>query len=155
MFHHKGCAMILKSPAFAHNALIPKEYTCTGADHSPPLIWKNIPENTQSFVLIMDDPDAPMGLWVHWILFNLPADCHELKTGNTPANAISARNSWNRTGYGGPCPPSGTHRYFFKLYALDTLLNLGEHATKKEIETAMQNHIIEQAELIGRYSKSS
>ncbi len=153
MFHHKECAMILESPAFAHNGFIPKEYTCNGADHSPPLIWKKIPENTQSFVLIMDDPDAPMGLWVHWILFNLPADCHEL-TG-IPSKAISARNSWGRTGYGGPCPPSGTHRYFFKLYALDTLLTLGEHATKKEIETAMQNHIIEQTELMGRYSQSS
>ncbi|MCW8400125.1 YbhB/YbcL family Raf kinase inhibitor-like protein [Legionella sp. PATHC038] len=148
--------MILESPAFTHNAFIPQEYTCNGVNHSPPLVWNDAPKNTQSFVLIMDDPDAPMGLWVHWILFNLPAGCHELKTGTgTPSQTISARNSWGKTGYGGPCPPSGTHRYFFKLYALDTFLNLGEHATKKEIETAMQNHIIEQTELIGRYSQSS
>ena len=146
--------MILESPVFAHNEFIPREYTCNGADHSPPLVWSNAPKNTQSFVLIMDDPDAPMGLWVHWILFNLPADCHELGV-DVPLKAISAQNSWGKTGYGGPCPPTGTHRYFFKLYALDTSLTLGEHATKKEIETAMQNHIIEQTELIGKYSQSS
>ncbi|QMT60997.1 MULTISPECIES: YbhB/YbcL family Raf kinase inhibitor-like protein [unclassified Legionella] len=147
--------MILESPAFVHNEFIPREYTCDGTDHSPPLVWSDIPKNTQSFVLIMDDPDAPMGLWVHWILFNVPPDCHELKleTG-IPSNAISAQNSWGKTGYGGPCPPKGTHRYSFKLYALDTSLTLGEHATKKEIETAMQNHIIEQTELIGKYSRS-
>lgn len=94
--------MILESPAFAHNQFIPRDYTCNGANHSPPLVWNNVPKNTQSFVLIMDDPDAPMGLWVHWILFNLPADCLELKTGiGVPSKAISARNSWGKTGYGG------------------------------------------------------
>lgn len=147
--------MILESPAFAHNSFIPKEYTCKGADLSPPLVWKRPPKEAKSFVLIMEDPDAPMGIWVHWILFNLPDSCHELKQGiNIPSKAISARNSWGKKGYGGPCPPSGTHRYFFRLYALDTLLTLGEDATKKEIEMAMQNHIIEQTELVGKCSHS-
>lgn len=146
--------MILESSAFIDNAFIPKEYTCNGSDYSPPLVWKNAPKNTQSFALIMDDPDAPRGLWVHWVLFNIPSDCQELKTSNgIPPQAISAKNSWGRTGYGGPCPPSGTHRYFFKLYALDTLLTLDGRATKTEVEKAMQNHILEQAQLIGRYSQ--
>ena len=148
--------MKLKSPAFAHNTSIPKEYTCNGADLSPQLVWDDVPEHTKSFVLIMDDPDAPMGLWVHWVLFNIPSYCHELqKASGTPLQAISAKNSWGRTGYGGPCPPSGTHRYFFKLYALDILLNLDKNATKTEVEHAMRDHILAQAELIGTYGQSS
>lgn len=97
-----------------------------------------------------------LGVWVHWVLFNISSDCQELKTTTgMPPQAISAKNSWSRTGYGGPCPPSGTHRYFFKLYALDTLLTLNERATKQEVERAMQHHILEQTQLIGRYSQSS
>ncbi|KTD06489.1 Phosphatidylethanolamine-binding protein [Legionella gratiana] len=145
----------LESPAFKHNALIPLEYTCEGDNHPPPLIWHNPPPHTQSFVLIMDDPDAPMGVWVHWVLLNLPADYRQLRTGATlPASVITGKNSWGKSSYGGPCPPSGTHRYFFKLYALDTLLSLDKTATKQIVEKAMQQHILEHCELIGKYTKS-
>ncbi|WP_191968198.1 YbhB/YbcL family Raf kinase inhibitor-like protein [Legionella longbeachae] len=145
----------LESPAFEHNALIPLEYTCEGDDKPPPLIWHNPPPHTQSFVLIMDDPDAPMGVWVHWVLLNLPADCRQISTGSTlPAQVITGKNSWGKSSYGGPCPPSGTHRYFFKLYAIDTLLSLDKTATKQVVEKAMQQHILEHCELIGKYTKS-
>lgn len=147
-------SLSLTSPAFEHNAFIPDEFTCHGADYPPPLMWKDPPKNTKSFVLIMDDPDAPMGVWIHWILFNIPANCRELDAAiDIPDSAISSQNSWGKTGYGGPCPPSGTHRYFFKLYALDALLSLDETASKHDVEYAMQSHILETSELIGKYSK--
>ncbi|KGP64416.1 kinase inhibitor [Legionella norrlandica] len=147
-------SLLLKSPAFDHNELIPDEFTCNGADYPPPLIWEDAPQDTKSFVLIMDDPDAPTGIWVHWVLFNLPASCDELDAAiDIPEPAISGKNSWGNTGYGGPCPPSGTHRYFFKLYALDIFLSLDEKSTKQDVEYAMQGHILESSELIGKYSK--
>lgn len=150
--------MTLTSSAFTHGAMIPKDYTCDGKDISPPLSWSDPPEKTQSFALIMDDPDAPMGTWVHWVIYNIPATARGLPEGvpkdaDLPDGSRQGRNSWRRIGYGGPCPPSGTHRYFFKLYALDTVLTLASGATKDELLKAMEGHILAQAEFMGRYSR--
>lgn len=145
-------ALSIKSPSFSQQGLIPQQYTCDGENISPPLEWDNVPDKTQSYALIVDDPDAPAGLWVHWLLFNIPLDLKHLEEGATlPAGAISGQNSWGQIGYRGPCPPSGTHRYRFKLYALDTQINLDASATKVDLDNAMMNHVIEQAELIGLF----
>ncbi len=143
--------MKLSSPAFAHQAMIPKKYTCQGGDISPPLTLSHIPEGTISLALITDDPDAPMGTWNHWLIWNLKPRA-EIKEDSAPGT--QGQNSWGRNDYGGPCPPRGTHRYFFKVYALDTQLDLPEGATKAELEKTMMGHILEQAELVGRYQKS-
>lgn len=149
----------IKSSAFEMDGTIPKKYTCDGEDISPPLSWDGIPEGTKSIVLINDDPDAPMGTWVHWVLYDLPASTRELQE-NFPkektlhSGAKQGITDFKRVGYGGPCPPSGTHRYFFKLYALDTKLNLEAGATKRQVEDAMKGHIVTQAELVGKYSRS-
>mgnify|MGYP001564115471 CR=1 FL=1 len=145
--------MKLTSPAFTHNGSIPSEYTCDGSGLSPPLGISDVPENAKSLVLISDDPDAPVGTWDHWVVFNIPASAKEIPTGTEP-QGTPGKNSWGRTGYGGPCPPSGTHRYFFKLYALDTTLNLPAGSAKKQIESAMQGRILTKAELMGTYSRS-
>jgi Raf kinase inhibitor-like YbhB/YbcL family protein len=145
----------IKSGAFDQGALIPKKYTCDGEDISPPLMWSAVPPGAQSLVLIMDDPDAPVGNWDHWILFNLPPQttglAENIKT--FPAGTVSGQNSWRRIGCGGPCPPDREHRYFFKLYALDAMLYLKEGITKKELESAMQNHILGKSELMGKYDR--
>ena len=147
-------AIEITSPAFAHGESIPVEYTCDGDDSSPPLQWTEPPANTQGFTLIMDDPDAPVGTWDHWLLFNIPADTRELPAAATPpAGSVDGNNSWRRTGYGGPCPPSGTHRYFFKLYALDTTLDLPAGANKDDVLAAIEGHILTQAELMGTYTR--
>jgi len=148
----------IESDAFKYGEIIPVKYTCDGEDISPPLRWENIPEGTKSLVLICDDPDAPMGTWDHWILFNIPPDVKELPEGIKPLEklengAIHGKNSWKKLGYGGPCPPFGTHRYFFKIYALDTVLDLKPGATKKEILKAMEGHIIGCGELMGKYKR--
>jgi len=150
----------LKSDAFVNGQSIPAKYSCVGKNVSPALTWSDPPAGTQSFALIVDDPDAPMGTWVHWVLFNIPADQRSLVedlpvTGkNVDPNAIYfGKNSSGNTHYDGPCPPSGTHRYFFKLYALDTLVNLLPGATKDELLKAMQGHILAQGELVGTFSK--
>ena len=145
-------SMKLTSPAFTHNSQIPSEFTCDGADSSPPLTINDVPKNTKSLALIMDDPDAPVGVWDHWTAFNIPQSTTQIAKGTEP-RGIAGKNSWGRTGYGGPCPPSGTHRYFFKLYALDTELNLPQGSTKKDLERAMQGRIIAQAQLIGTYKR--
>jgi Raf kinase inhibitor-like YbhB/YbcL family protein len=148
----------ITSSAFAQGEPIPAKYTCTGSgnekDISPPLAWGEPPAGTQSFALIMDDPDAPVGTWDHWILFNIPASTRSLPE-SMPINSgfPGGNNSWGRTGYGGPCPPSGMHRYFFKLYALDEMLAISEGATKGELEKAMVGHILAQGELMGTFSK--
>jgi hypothetical protein len=146
----------ITSPAFAHEQGIPELYTCKGQDISPPLQWSQPPAGTQSFVLIMDDPDAPIGTWDHWLVFNLPAETRELTeaVSGLPSGAQPGRNSWRRNDYGGPCPPGGArHRYFFKLYALDTRLDLLDGARKAKLEKAMDGHILAQAELIGIYKE--
>ena len=144
--------MKLTSTAFAHNSAIPSEYTCDDADLSPPLSISDVPSNAKSLVLVMDDPDAPVGIWDHWVVFNIPPSTKEIAKGTEP-KGTAGKNSWGRTGYGGPCPPSGTHRYFFKLYALDTQLNLPEGSAKKDLEKAMQGHILEKVELMGNYKR--
>jgi Raf kinase inhibitor-like YbhB/YbcL family protein len=153
--------LTISSPAFEQMAPIPVRYTCDGADISPPLNWQGIPDGTKSLALIVDDPDAPdpaapKMTWVHWVLYNFPPAAAELPedgSRNLAAEVKEGRNDWKRTGYGGPCPPVGRHRYFFKLYALDTVLaDLGE-PSKAELEAAMQGHILHQAELIGTYQR--
>lgn len=148
-------AVYLKSSVFPNGGKIPKQYTCDGADLSPPLSWQDIPAGTQSFVLIMDDPDAPAGVWDHWLLFNIPASTLELPEGmgSLPQGAQAGMNSWGRHYYSGPCPPQKMHRYFFKLYALDAMLALPAGANKAKLEAAMQGRILGQAELLGLYER--
>lgn len=153
---------ILQSTAFDEGRDIPIQYTCEGEDMSPPLGWANVPEGTQSLVLIVDDPDAPDPkapklTWVHWLLYNLPPETSQLSEDMTPdqlpAGTLEGTNNWNRTGYGGPCPPIGKHRYFHKLYALDTLLKDMKYPTKDQLEDAMKGHILGMAQLMGTYEK--
>ncbi len=146
-------SFLLTSPAFAHEEAIPAQYSCDGDDSSPQLNWTPPPAGTESLALIVDDPDAPMGTWVHWVLYNIPADATGLAASLPEDVGVQGKNSWNRLGYGGPCPPSGTHRYYFKLYALDTLLDLQAGATKKDLLSAMGGHILEEAELMGTYTR--
>ncbi|MDI6791517.1 MAG: YbhB/YbcL family Raf kinase inhibitor-like protein [bacterium] len=148
----------LRSTAFTPGEPIPTKYTCDGEDISPPLQWSDPPRDTQSFALISDDPDAPAGDWVHWVLYNLPAKTRTLPEdvppdGDLPDGSRHGKNSWRRLGYGGPCPPGGTHRYFFKLYALDTVLNLAAGASKEQLLQAMKGHILARTELMGIYSR--
>ena len=150
----------LTSTAFVQGEPIPVKYSCDGEDISPPLAWGKPPAGTQSQVLIMDDPDAPVGTWDHWIVFNIAPNTYGLEEGlpSTGVNQIPgwisvAKNSWGRNDYGGPCPPGGTHRYFFKLYALDTTLELDENADKKQVQSAMEGHILAETELMGTYSR--
>lgn len=150
--------MELKSQAFQAGDVIPSQYTCDGQDISPPLSWSDPPAGTTSFALISDDPDAPMGTWVHWVMWNIPVGARALeqnlpKTASLSNGTKQGTTDFRRVGYGGPCPPSGTHRYFFKLYALDTTLNLPPSTTKKDLEKALQRHILGQAELMGTYRR--
>jgi Raf kinase inhibitor-like YbhB/YbcL family protein len=152
-------AMQLTSSAFPEGGTVPKEYTGDGADRSPPLKWSGAPANTKSFALIADDPDAPRGTWVHWVLFNLPLATTELPEGappekTLPTGAKQGKNDFGNIGYGGPAPPRGKpHRYYFKLYALDTTLNLPEGATKPQVEGAMKGHILAEGQLMGKYGR--
>ena len=146
--------MQLTSSAFAAGSPIPALYSCKGRDISPPLAWSDPPAGTQSFALILDDPDAPVGTWDHWVLFNIPAETRSLPQAfQAAAPMVVGKNSWGKPNYGGPCPPSGTHRYFFRLYALDTTLSLSNKATKADVITAMQGHTLGMAELMGVFSK--
>ncbi len=151
--------IIIKSPAFVPGGKIPWKYTCDGMDISPPLTWTSGPEGTKTFALICDDPDAPMGTWVHWVLFNLPADITEFSENVPPERELEngakqGMNDFRKIGYGGPCPPGGIHRYFFKLYALDAEINLEAGATKEELLKAMEGHILAEGQIIGRYERS-
>jgi Raf kinase inhibitor-like YbhB/YbcL family protein len=143
----------ISSTAFSHNGMIPPKYTCDGQDLSPQLAIDGVPENAKSLALIVDDPDAPAGTWVHWLVWNIDPKTGNIAEGAVPAGAQQGRNDFRRPDYGGPCPPSGTHRYFFKLYALDTVLTLGRGATKADLERSMQGRIIARAELIGLYRR--
>jgi Raf kinase inhibitor-like YbhB/YbcL family protein len=155
----KAMTLELKSAAFTPGSDIPKKFTCDGPDVSPALSWSELPANTQSISLIMDDPDAPAGTWVHWVLYDLPATMRELpenvpKDRDLKNSARQGSNDFGRIGYGGPCPPPGrAHRYFFKLYALDAKTNLSPGATKAELERAMKGRILAQGELMGRYKR--
>lgn len=150
--------LTLTSTAFKEGEMIPRRYSCDGADISPPLKWNPVPPQTKSFALIADDPDAPVGTWVHWVIFNIPPNLTELPEKVPASNSLSdstlqGKNDFRNIGYGGPCPPGGTHRYFFKLYALDTMLKLPAGSTKASLLKAMEGHIIGEAQLMGKYSR--
>jgi hypothetical protein len=151
--------MTLTSPAFADEGTIPQTYTCDGEDISPELQWQDPPEGTESFALVVEDPDAPARTWIHWVVYNIPADQRSFDESvpaetELPGGALQGQNSWSRTGYGGPCPPRGTHRYFFTLYALDTTLDLEPAAADKAaLLEAMEGHVLAQTSLMGRYER--
>jgi len=165
-------SIALHSSEFADDGKIPKAYTCDGSDHSPPLEWSGVPESSRALALICDDPDAPGGTWSHWVVFNLPSHVKGLKEGIPADDTISTekmvgadaaakallsarqgKNDFGRTGYGGPCPPRGTHRYFFRLYALDASLDLGATATRADVLKALKEHILAEGRLMGRYER--
>ena len=148
----------IESTAFAEGATIPRQYTCDGKDVSPPLSWSGSPEKAKSFALICDDPDSSK-TWVHWVIFDLPGAAKSLPEGvpaieGVSGGGVQGTNDFRKVGYGGPCPPSGVHRYFFKLYALDAAVNLKSNATKADLERAMKGHVLAEASLMGRYSRS-
>lgn len=164
----------LKSTAFEDGGMIPKTFTCDGSDRSPPLEWSGVPESTRSLVLICDDPDAPIGTWSHWVVFNVAPQVRALKEGVPPGETIAATaadepkagddnsprarqgtNDFSKLGYGGPCPPSGTHRYFFRLYALDIQLDLGSSAKRSQVLKAIEGHILAEGRLMGKYKRAA
>ena len=156
-------AMSITSPVFRHESAIPQRYTCEGDDVSPPLVFDGVPTAAASLALIVEDPDAPdpaapKRVWVHWVMYNLPPATKELResvrTTDLPTGARAGKNDWSKAGYGGPCPPIGRHRYFFKLYALDIVLPDLELPTKAALEKAMQGHVIAEATLMGTYHKA-
>ena len=150
--------MTVTSSAFHDGGMIPARYTCDGGNISPPLHWSDVPENVKSFALISDDPDAPAGTWVHWVVYNIPAESAGLPedfpiTATFPDGTVQGMTDFGSIGYGVPCPPSGTHRYFFKVYALDTLLNLPPGITKQQLLNAMEGHVLSQGQLMGKYAR--
>lgn len=145
--------MKLTSPAFQDNGVMPPRFTCNGANVNPELAIEGVPSNAKSLALIVDDPDAPSKVWVHWVVFNIGPKTTRIGENSVPSSATEGTTDFKTQGYGGPCPPSGTHRYMFKLYALDTTLNLGPSATKEDVEAAMQGHVIAQATLAGLYQQ--
>lgn len=150
--------MEIKSPAFAHGAPIPAVHTCDGKDTSPPFMFAGIPPKARSLALIADDPDAPAGTWVHWVAWNIPAGAASLledlaRKDRLPDGTRQGINDFQRAGYGGPCPPSGTHRYFFRLYALDTTLDLPAATTRSDLDGAMRGHVLARAETFGTYRR--
>ena len=151
-------ALQITSSAFSEGGMIPRQYSCDGADVSPDLTWEGVPGGTVSLALICDDPDAPMGNWVHWVQYNIPPGEAGLPAEIAPEAILSngarhGTNDFGRLGYGGPCPPGGTHRYYFKLYALDAELSLEAGAKKTQVEAAMEGHILAQAQLMGKYKR--
>ncbi|MDD2319911.1 MAG: YbhB/YbcL family Raf kinase inhibitor-like protein [Geobacteraceae bacterium] len=149
----KMTSLTITCQAFNHGEAIPTRFTCDGKDLNPALEWSAPPTGTRSLALIMDDPDAPVGNWVHWVVWNIPPDTRRIEEHSVPDGAVQGLNGWKRNAYGGPCPPSGSHRYFFKLHALDTILELPESATKADLEKAMNGHILAQGELMGTYRR--
>ena len=143
----------ISSPVFENNGSIPGKYTCDGLDVNPPLKIDNVPSEAKSLALIMDDPDAPRGIWVHWVVWNIDPKTEEIREDTVPKGSVQGINDFEKRDYGGPCPPSGTHRYFFKLYALDTLLNFSSDAGKAGLEKAMKGCIIAQAQIVGLYKR--
>ncbi len=147
-------AMQIMSSAFSDGENIPTQYTCEGSDISPPLSWQGIPAGAKTLVLIVDDPDAPMGTWDHWVVFNIPPSTTQIAAdGKFPAETKDGKNSWGKAGWGGPCPPSGTHHYQFKLYALDIVLTLANNTSKATIEKAMRGHVLAETKIVGLYKK--
>jgi len=151
--------MILESPAFADGETIPRRHTCDGEDVSPPLIWREAPEGTRTFVLTVTDPDAPKGTWIHWLVLDLPASATALPEGASgseglPGGASEGLNSWGRRGWGGPCPPSGTHRYFFRLHALKEAVRLPAQVDASRLAGLLEGHVLAEATLMGRYART-
>jgi len=149
----------VRSSAFGEGERIPSEFTCDGANVSPPIVWSGIPPHTQSIAIIVDDPDVPSGDWAHWVIYDLPPSLMGIQAGapaseKLPAGGIQGRTNFGRIGYGGPCPPKGAHRYFFKVYTLDAMLHLKSGATKKELLEAMRGHVLGEGALMGRYERS-
>jgi len=153
IFYNFG--MQITSPQFKNGGNIPALYTCDGKGINPPLVFKDVPKGTKSLALISDDPDAPNGTWDHWVLWNIPPETTEILENSIPNGAVLGKTSWpvNANKYGAPCPPSGSHRYFFKLYALNTILNLSINSTSQDLMNAMQDYILAEAELMGRYQR--
>jgi Raf kinase inhibitor-like YbhB/YbcL family protein len=154
----EAMAIQVQSAAFKEGEMIPRDCTCDGKDVSPGLSWSDLPAGTKSVALICDDPDAPVGTWVHWVIYNIPPETKALPEGvptekTLDTGAVQGKNDWGAVGYRGPCPPGGTHRYFFKLYALDTMLGLEPGAAKKELLVAMENHILAKGQLMGKYKR--
>jgi len=150
--------MKITSSGFENEGMIPDKYTCDGENISPPLEWNNPPDDTKSFALICDDPDAPMGTWVHWVVYDIPASISKLQENTPPEKRLvnggkQGTNDFHKIGYGGPCPPSGVHRYFFKLYALDDYVDLEPGATKEQLLRAMKGHILLEEKLMGKYNR--
>jgi len=150
---NKKTMLKITSPAFENQGFIPQKYTCDGENINPPLKINNLPSQAKSLVLIVDDPDAPMATWNHWLVWNIPPETKEIKENSFPQGAVLGKNDFGKLEYGGPCPPSGTHRYFFHLYALDTILQLSKGTNRNELEQAMKNHIMGQGELMGKYQR--
>jgi len=148
-----GAKMKITSSAFQEGGNIPSKFTCDGADTSPALRFEGSPAEANSLLLIVDDPDAPVGLFTHWLAWNIDPKTTEVAEGSAPSGAVQGTNDFPKTGYGGPCPPSGTHRYYFKIFALDQMLDLKPGAKRKEVDAAMRGHVIAQGELMGRYSR--
>lgn len=146
--------MTLSSPAFKNKENIPLKYTCKGADVNPPLMITGVPERTISLALIVDDPDAPAGTWCHWVVWNIPPDTESIRENSLIPGSVQGVNDFKKHTYGGPCPPYGTHRYFFRLYALDAVLDLNEKTTEQSLLAAMKDHVIEQTELVGLFKKA-
>lgn len=151
-------SLTLTSPSFRTSQMIPAEHTCDGENRSPELAWSGVPPGTASLALICHDPDAPAGIWTHWVVANLPAGLAGLPAGVPPAErlprgGVHGRNDWGRLGYGGPCPPGGTHRYIFTLYAVDQVTDLAPGATREEVLAALRGHVLAEAELMGRYRR--
>lgn len=148
----------LKSTAFKNGGMIPKAHSCDGKDVSPPLSWSGVPKGTQSLAIVCEDPDAPAGIWVHWVVFNIPTDVNKLPKGLPPDGTLrdgakQGMNDFHRLGYGGPCPPSGTHRYYFRIYALNKKLDRKPGLTKFQLIRAMEGHILAQGQLMGKYER--
>jgi Raf kinase inhibitor-like YbhB/YbcL family protein len=148
----KGAVMRISSTEFSGGKPIPSKYSCEGNDVSPPVAFTGIPSGTKTLALVADDPDAPAGLWVHWVVWNIPPETPELKEGAVPPG-MQGRNGWGKNAYGGPCPPSGMHRYFFTLYALDKALDLPASTDAAGLREAMKGHVLSEAKLLGTYSK--
>jgi Raf kinase inhibitor-like YbhB/YbcL family protein len=154
----KTMAITVTSSTFKEGGMIPAKYTCDGQNISPPLQWEGAPRGTKSFALISDDPDAPIGIWIHWVMWNIPAEANQLPEGipqvkQLQDGSIQGLNSYPRCGYSGPCPPSGTHRYYFKIYALDAMLDLPASSTNKDLLKAMKEHILAEGSLMGKYQR--
>lgn len=145
--------LTILSPAFKNGEEIPSRYTCEGADTSPPLVFGKTPPTARMLALIMEDPDAPAGTWVHWVVWNIPVETREIPENGLPPEVSQGHNDWKRNNYSGPCPPSGTHRYYFRIYALDKSLLLTSATTKTGLERAMKGHIVAKGELMGTYRK--